>query len=1444
MIADELKMPNIAGEKKKAKKPKQPYVQQDTARSKATAKLLIALSEGEVEGSGSGLLSDRDIYLDGVPIRNPDRSVNYNVKWEFRKGSIDQDYIPALPVIESENTVGFHVKQSTPFTRTITNDQVDSIRIRLSWPQLVNNKSNGDRIGVTVVYAIDLAVGAGSFEEIQRHTLSEKSTSVYERTHSFDLPRSNTGWRFRVRRITPDQTTDMVQDAFSLEAFTEVIDAKLTYPNTALLYLEFDAEQFSDTPKVAVLMKGKVVRVPENYNPESRTYAGVWDGRWKWAYTDNPAWCCMDMIVSDRFGTGQRLTLENVDKWAMYEIARWCDVLVPDGEGGTEPRHTLNVYLNKPQDAWRILGDIASSFNGVSYWNGQQLEMQADMPRDADIIFTRANIIDGTLEYGAIPRKDKYSQILVKFDNPDNEYETDTVAVNDLALTRRFGVSQTQMAAFGCTRFGEAQRRGKWGLASNRFDRTVTFKTGLDGRLPKIGRIFGLADNYLAGASIGGRIGFVGERDGFDGVFLDRDPQAKVGDKLIINLTDGGNETRTITAVNGRGLQVDSPFTDIAAGMQWAIDSDSLAIQYYKVINIAQDSNMQSTISGVEYSSGKFDYVDNGAQFDQRPITQTPAAEQEPPTNLEINQYNYTEQGLSVTNITFSWSPAKNADYYEVEWRKDNLHWINMPRTTLSSVDVEGVYSGAYEFRVRAVSPQEVASSFAVSELKQITGKMGDPPKLAFLRTASKVMGIQLEWGFPAEGAQDAAFVEIHYASAPSDDIANLLGEYSYPTNTHNLMGLAHATELYFKGRIVDRSGNIGAWSDWVHGTSSADSDEILSYLDGQIGGTQLDDFLRGEVGKIDGFEGLLDDLEQDVQAQLAAMQAKLDQLESLEMYDPAESYLEGSMVKFDNIVYLAKQDVPAGTTPPNPAYWENIGGFESVNDIVAALAVRVQVLESSVTDIDGALVAETARTDIMQSKIDDPVKGLDAQSSAVQDLTTRVENTETGLASGSAAITSLTASVATATNNAATAQQAAQNAATLAGNKGEVIFSGTAPAADKRLPQNLWIDTKSGANTPKRWSGSAWVPVTDKAAADAAAAAADALAQVSTKAESSAVQALTTRVEDTESGVTANSEMTTALSASLRGSRADGEKSDALEGWYAQAAYSESITVQTTETEALAERSEKLEVSVGNNSAAVETVSRAQADTSGKLSTMWGVRMRQGTDGKWVTAGIGLGIENVGGVDQSQFIVDANLFAVRNGVNGNQQTVFAVQNGQVIMNSAVIGDATISNAKIANAAITTAKIGNAQITTAKIADLSVDTLQLAGRAVTIPVLSFTKSELMWNTTPHTWKTIQSVSVSATGEPAVILLSAEFFTNLKELWFQVRLLRGSVVVWQSESPKGFRCDDWWSELITVSAGDTPPAGNHTYSFQVYRDRANFDQGRATNRSIVYMELKR
>lgn len=1083
----------IDGHKKKAKKPKPPYIAPDSARSKSYAKILIALGEGEVEGSANGLLDGRDILLDGVSIINPDGSRNFDVKYEFRKGSLDQDYIPAMPMVESDTNVGFALKQTTPFVRSINNTQVDQIRFRFSWPQLVNNKSNGDRVGTSVTYAIDVAEGAGSFVEYQRHRLSEKSTSKYERSHTVDLPRSPDGWRIRVRRLTADSTSDMLQNAMFVEAYTEIIDAKLTYPNTALLYLEFDAEQFPQIPKVSVRMKGRVVRVPENYNPNTRQYNGIWDGRFKWAYTNNPAWCCLDLLLSERFGLGVRIGLEQVDKWALYDIARWCDVMVPDGEGGMQPRHTLNVYINTAQDAWRILGDLASVFNGVTYWNGEQLEVQADTLRDAEYEFTMANIVDGVIEYSSIARKDKYSQIAVKYDDPDNEFQTDTVAVNDLSMTRRFGVVQSQMAAFGCTNRAEAQRKGKWALISNKYDRSATWKTGLDGYVPKVGSVVRIADNALAGAAIGGRVKLTVD----DAIQLDRAPRAQVGDKLNINMPDGKSQQRTLTVVDGDMVRVDTPYTDaVQAGSQWSVDAADLAGQLFKITSIRQDSKTQFTIQGVEYNRGKFDYVDNGANIEDRPISITPVGEQAPPTNPVVSSFSYVEQGLAITNARFDWVGAVGALYYDVEWRKDNMQWVSTARTSTTGMDIEGVYTGAYEFRVRAVNAGGIASAYAHSLPVVITGKVGAPPALAHLRTVSKVMGIELQWGFPAQGAEDAALVEIHYSLAPDDQNAQLLGEYSYPTDNHTLMGLAHASELYFKGRIIDRTGNIGPWSDWVYGASSSDSDVILSYLDGKIGETQLDDFLKGEVGKID------------------VLEQQIADFEAIKDYDAGKTYLKGEMVKMDGAIYAALQNV-AKNNPPPSTLWEKLGDYDSLNGLVSATVLNVKKNTSDITVTAAGVTANTESISLVNARLDDPSTGLNAQAGALQQLT------------------------------------------------------GT-------------VTTLGGEVT----------------------------------AQGQSINQVTARVGDAESNIT--------------------------------------------------------------------TISQAQAGTDDKLSSLWGVRMRQGSDGKWVTAGIGLGIENVDGVDQSQFIVDADLFAVRQGLDGEQETVFAVENGQTILRSALIGDATITMLKIA----------------------------------------------------------------------------------------------------------------------------------------------------------------
>ena len=1214
-----LNIPLISGEKKKAKKPKAPYKAPISARSTSIAKLLIILSEGEVEASGNGLLSGKDIYLDDVPIVDSSGAINYDVKWEFRKGVQDQDHINSLPSVENFVSSGLRVQTTTPYIKNLTNSMLDQVRVNLSFPALQSISGNGDYKNATVVYAVDIATGSGSYIEQQQFTLTGRFTSEYQRTHEFDLDPSPSGWRVRVRRITADSDDQMLQNDMVVSGITEVIDSKLRYPNSSLLYLEFDAEMFQQIPKVSVKMKGRLVRVPSNYNTTLRTYSGVWTGQWKWAYTNNPVWCLLDVLLSETFGLGQKITLSQVDKWGFYNIAQWCDVKVKDGSGGMEPRHSLNVYIQKQVDAWRLVQDICSNFNGNLFWNGEQVEIYADIPSPVEFTYNTSNVVDGKFSDAGVDVRNKYSQAIVSFDDPINKYETDKVPVYDIDLTRRFGNKNAPIAAFGVTSRGEAQRKGKWSLMANKFDRVSSFEVGFDGYVPRIGSLIAVANNRLAGAPISGRINYVGELPTLSGstkvlagttlmnagregtvvgtglnvVTLDRDCRVAVGDRIILNLPNGKAETKTIQSVDGRTITTSTNFSVLPSkSLAYSIDSDTLATQTMRVLSSKQKGDT-FTITAIEYNQNKQAYIDDGAFIETSPITVTPTSSQLPPTNLSITKYDTVEQGINISHVVFKWDRVVNAVTYEVQWRRDDSDWVNIPQVATSEVTLDGAYEGVYQFRVRAVNAVDVVSQFVTSAALFVAGKLGEVLPLAYLSTTSEVMGITLKWGFQ-ERSGDSSKVILQISEAPSEDVATHLGEFGYPTSTYTHRGLAHAKELYFRGRVVDKLGNESVWSDWIYGISSSDSDEILSYLDGKISDTQLDDFLKDEIGKID-----------ELEQQIADFEAIKD-------YDPEREYEKGEMVKLSGVIYAALETIPTNSPPPS-VLWEKLGDYDSLNGLLSATVLNVKKNTTDITQTADGVTANSESISLINSSLNDPDTGLNAQASALQSLTTRVE--------------------------------------------------------------------------------------------------------------------------DTEAGVTANSEATTSLS-----------------------------------------------VSVGENTAAVQVVASAQADTSGKLSTMWGVRMRQGTDGNWVTAGIGLGIENVDGVDQSQFIVDANLFAVRDGVDGNQETVFAVQGGQTVMRSALIGDASITSAKIAdaaittakinNAAITTAKIGEAQITNAKIGNLAVDTLKIADRAVTVPLYSARTTR--WNGSGSFIEVFRTPSAIFNQETDVsIFLSSSLQSTNASNYFQV-----------------------------------------------------------------------
>lgn len=800
---------------------RQPSESPDSLQSVARAKILLALAEGELGGT----LDGKHIYLDGTPIMNADGSNNFpGVTWEYRPGTQAQTYIKGIPSVENEITINTELKQSQPWIRAINNTQLSAVRIRLGFPALQQQKDNGDLIGYRVEYEIDLAIDGGAYETVLKTAVDGKTTTLYERSHRINLPAANTGWQVRIRRLTADSTSAKIASKSTIEAIAEVIDAKLRYPNTALLFVEFDSKLFSNIPKISCRPDGRLIRVPTNYDPKMRTYSGSWDGTFKFAVSNNPAWVLFDLIIEKRFGLGRRLTIEQVDKWELYRIAQYCDQMVPDGRGGdgVEPRHMCDVYIQSQADAYTVLRDVAGIFRGMTSWMNNQLSVIADMPRDVFRNFTHANIV-GKINYVGGSQRNRITQALISWSNPVTNYQDEIEAVSDMALMRRYSVNQIELSAIGCTRQSEARRSGLWAILTNSKDGAASFTTGLEGQLPMPGYIIGLPDQRRSGRVYSGRISSVNGRN----IKLDRKPDAKVGDRLQINLRSGSLQARTITAINDAVVTVSIAYTETPEPEAiWGIEADDLAIQLYRVISIEDNNDNTFNISCIEHDPDKYARIDTGAKIDERPITVIPPGVQAPPANIQITSHSVINQGIAITTLHASWDATANAVAYEAEWRKDNGNWISMPRSSVTSFDVAGIYAGRYLVRVRAINASDISSAWATSLEVHLKGKEGAPPKPLNFKADPLVFGIALSWLFP-QGAEDTLKTEIQYNTAPTEEGVMLLSDIPYPQRSYQQMGLSAGQSFFYRARLVDKSGNQGDWIDWVLGESSTDVEWI-----------------------------------------------------------------------------------------------------------------------------------------------------------------------------------------------------------------------------------------------------------------------------------------------------------------------------------------------------------------------------------------------------------------------------------------------------------------------------------------------------------------------------------------------------------------------------------------------------------------------------------------
>ncbi|MDT7421749.1 DUF1983 domain-containing protein [Citrobacter freundii] len=841
-------MEAITGAKGGSQKQHTPVAQPDSAQSMARCRMLLALGEGEFAG---GLDATR-IFLDGTPLGNPDGTMNFeNVTWDFRPGTQTQAPIPGFPAVENETSIGVSLTKVTPWTRAISNTQIDAVLVRVGIPGLQQQENDGDIVGTTVQYHIDLAVDGGAYSTVMTKTVTEKLSSLYELTHRINLPKANTGWQIRVVRDTDDSTSQMLQNKTQVQAITEVIDARLRYPHTALLYVSFNAKSFNNIPKISCKPKGRIIRIPSNYDPIARTYSGTWDGTFKWGWTNNPAWIWFDVLTEPRFGLGRRVTAQMLDKWELYRIAQRCDQKVPDGKGGdgTEPRFMFDVYIQSQADAWQVIKDIAAGFNGMTFWGNNMFNVVSDMPADTSKlqILTRASVV-GKPTYSSGSEKNRYSSALINFSDPDNHYQDRTTAVMFPELVKQFKFKQTQLTAIGCTRESEAQRRGGWAVYSNSLDRIITVQTGLDGFVYVPGTVFAFADERLSGRVYGGRI--TDYDAGLKSITTDRGTSAVPGDTLMIRTQGGTVESRTIQAVNGQQLILATAFTaEPLPNAIFVIDAGQLRLQYFRVTNlIFIDEENTYSITGAEYNGAKYDAVDNNARLDTPLISLLPTGLVGQPSNIAISSYDSVRQGQRIATMVASWDapadkngkPQPDIVAYQAQWKRGDNEWINIPETGLRNIEIAGIFSGDYLVRVRAINSGGASSLWTSSVLTHLTGRTGEVPKPVGLRTTAINWGIQVDWSFPVDTG-DTLQTELQYSVNGNGDNPLLLAGVPYPQHTYTQLGLKAGQEFWYRARLVDRIGNQSDWTDWIRGESNANADDYL--------GDIADDFLTSADG-------------------------------------------------------------------------------------------------------------------------------------------------------------------------------------------------------------------------------------------------------------------------------------------------------------------------------------------------------------------------------------------------------------------------------------------------------------------------------------------------------------------------------------------------------------------------------------------------------------------
>ncbi|MCQ1649676.1 phage attachment tail tip protein J [Escherichia coli] len=711
-----------------------PREAKDNLKSTQLLSVIDAISEGPVEGPVDGLKS---VLLNSTPVLDTEGNTNISgVTVVFRAGEQEQTPPEGFESSGSETVLGTEVKYDTPITRTITSANIDRLRFTFGVQALVETTSKGDRNPSEVRLLVQIQRNGGWVTE-KDITIKGKTTSQYLASVVVgNLPPRP--FNIRMRRMTPDSTTDQLQNKTLWSSYTEIIDVKQCYPNTALVGVQVDSEQFgSQQVSRNYHLRGRILQVPSNYNPQTRQYSGIWDGTFKPAYSNNMAWCLWDMLTHPRYGMGKRLGAADVDKWALYVIGQYCDQSVPDGFGGTEPRITCNTYLTTQRKAWDVLSDFCSAMRCMPVWNGQTLTFVQDRPSDKVWTYNRSNVVmpdDGApFRYSFSALKDRHNAVEVNWIDPNNGWETATELVEDTQAIARYGRNVTKMDAFGCTSRGQAHRAGLWLIKTELLEtQTVDFSVGAEGLRHVPGDVIEICDDDYAGISIGGRVLAVNSQTRT--LTLDREITLPSSGTTLISLVDGsGNpvsvEVQSVT--DGVKVKVSRVPDGVAEYSVWGLKLPTLRQRLFRCVSIRENDDGTYAITAVQHVPEKEAIVDNGAHFDgdQSGTVNgvTPPAVQHLTAEVTADSGEYQvlarwDTPKVVKGVSFMLRLTVTAD-------DGSERLVSTARTTETTYRFRQLALGRYTLTVRAVNAW---------------GQQGDPASVSF-RIAAPAAPSQIE---------------------------------------------------------------------------------------------------------------------------------------------------------------------------------------------------------------------------------------------------------------------------------------------------------------------------------------------------------------------------------------------------------------------------------------------------------------------------------------------------------------------------------------------------------------------------------------------------------------------------------------------------------------------------------------------------------------------------